>query len=306
MIGEVLSFLLAGIAAFVPVLLWAYAFSYIEAEQGSIRRFALGIFVGSVAVIPVAFMQEILAMIGLEKYNIFVLISRGISAFTGWEALLLLLAIIIAIALVLLFAVRGETSGIRLFFRSVLASIVASIFFPLFWLGFLGTSNSSVQVSIASATLTGFVSITLAYFVVALVEECGKHLSIFSLASPAEIAENAIKFAIFSALGFAFFENILYFIQAFAAGGGAGIWVSRSLFSIGVHIVSAVMLAVPLAYARKSGVPVKFFALLGAFFLGIFFHAFFDIGLSFGKMWVIFLYFGIGYLYMTKVLYKEV
>ena len=41
MIGEVLPFLLALVAAFVPVLLWAYAFSYIEAEHLSVQRFFL-------------------------------------------------------------------------------------------------------------------------------------------------------------------------------------------------------------------------------------------------------------------------
>lgn len=219
MIGEVLPFLLALVAAFVPVLLWAYAFSYIEAEKLSVQRFFLGIFVGSVAVVPVAFMQEILSALSLAKYNIFLLISAGNSPFLGFGALMILLAIIAAITLLLIFVIRSG-DGAKLFFRSLFAFVISALFFPLFWWGFSGISQSSVQVSIASATLTGFVAITLAYFTVAIIEECGKHLSIFSLASPAEIATNSIKFAIFSALGFAFFENILYFTQAFAASGG--------------------------------------------------------------------------------------
>lgn len=69
--------------------------------------------------------------------------------------------------------------------------------------------------------------------------------------------------------------------------------------------MSAVIIASPLAYARKSGTPVVFGSLLVAFFAGILFHAFFDIGLSFGKMWIIFVYLAFGYFYMTRVFYKE-
>ena len=145
----------------------------------------------------------------------------------------------------------------------------------------------------------------MAYFVVAIIEECGKHLAIFSLASPKEIAEDALKFAIFSALGFAFFENILYFSTAFASSGAAGVWFSRSFFSIGVHVVSAVILALPLAYAKKAGLSPSFFRLVLAFIFGILFHAFFDIGLSFGKMWIIPLYLFFGYFYLTKAFYQE-
>ena len=106
MIGEIFSFIFAGVAAFLPVLLWAYAFSYIEAEHVSIKRFFLGIFVGSIAVIPVAFMQEILSIFSLQKYNIFTLIASQSAPIMGYGALMILIFGISIITLLLLFAVR--------------------------------------------------------------------------------------------------------------------------------------------------------------------------------------------------------
>lgn len=162
------------------------------------------------------------------------------------------------------------------------------------------------EIRIAGAVLSGFSSIILAYFVVASVEEGGKHLGLFSAASGKSLASRASLYAVFGALGFAFAENSLYLFALLRpeSNGGAyfSTWFSRSLFSVVVHVLCSVVAAAPLLQSMKS--ENSGFSALSAVILGLLFsivlHSTFDVSISYGKTGIIFLYLIFAYTYVTR------
>jgi RsiW-degrading membrane proteinase PrsW (M82 family) len=115
-------------------------------------------------------------------------------------------------------------------------------------------------------------------------------------------------------LGFSFVENLLYLWSYYGAHGASfdlvKLYFFRSAFSIVVHILCSSVIAY---YFSKALILYRdkdlSFSYLKIFSVGlvvsIVLHLVFDVALTLGFVFVIFLYFVGGYLYVSSIFYKE-
>lgn len=93
-------------------------------------------------------------------------------------------------------------------------------------------------------TLSGII---VAYVFIATLEESMKHLSLYGSVKPELDRRDILLFAVYSALGFVFLENIIYLshIGESAGFGGTffGTLFSRSVVSLLLHIFASLILA---------------------------------------------------------------
>ncbi|MDQ1343647.1 MAG: hypothetical protein QG650_367 [Patescibacteria group bacterium] len=312
MFPDVAFFLLAGLAALFPIVLWGYAFSYLDADRFNARRFVLGIVTGAAAVFPIAFMPEVSSALPFLG-NVFASIADRMSALAVSTAFAVFLATVSAIVLIAAFIIRSSSifDDGRPIFRSLVAVGLSVPFFFSVASVFMGDSNGiDPEVRIAGATLAGFASILLAYLVVASVEEGGKHLGTYGTGSYADIASKGVLYAAFVALGFAFAENVLYLSSILRSeapfSSFFSTWFSRSLFSVGVHTLCSVAAAVPFVRAAREGAADARAVSLAAkgLLIAVMLHATFDVTVSYGKTGIVFLYAVIAYAFLTRAFHR--
>lgn len=177
MFSDVAFFVLAFLSALFPIVLWGYAFSYLDADHFNARRFVLGIAAGAAAVFPIAFMPEISSALPFFG-NVFASIADRVGTLPSTGTFSFFLSAVSLIVLLAAFVVRSAAlfDDARPLGRSLLAVALAVPLFALAISAFPENAGGSPEVRIAGATLAGFASIALAYLVVASVEEGGKHL----------------------------------------------------------------------------------------------------------------------------------
>jgi hypothetical protein len=150
------------------------------------------------------------------------------------------------------------------------------------------------------------------YLIIWLLEELSKFFSFnfsknFQIVSPREW----VLFAIFTALGFSFLENILYFHTLFQSywiwKQFLAVYFSRNLFSVFLHIICSSIFAYffSLAYLKRDNTFKYIKLLFWGFVLSVFFHSIFDIFLTFDFTFIIFLYFIWWYFYISSIFYRE-
>lgn len=238
--------------------------------------------------------------------------SEGsVSALSASLTFAVFLAAVAVIVLCAAFALRavGFLDDAKPVSRSVLA---VSVCVPVLFVTALVLQGGGAQpeVRIAGATLAGFSSVVLAYLVVGSVEEGGKHLGLYGTGSYAEFANRGILYATFVALGFAFAENVLYLFTILRSTDGNasffGTWFSRSVFSVGVHVLCSVAAAMPFVRAvREDALPARTVGLaMKGVLIAVALHAVFDVTVSYGKTGVVFLYAAIAYAVVTRAFYK--
>jgi len=173
-------------------------------------------------------------------------------------------------------------------------------FFPVFGKGDL-TIQGNVFVT--------FSSIILVYVFVALLEETMKHVSLYGSINALFERKDILLFAVYSALGFVFLENIVYLSHIGENSGFGssffGTLASRSIVSLLLHVFASLILALGfIKYSKLGGFPAMIAfvqGLLGAVFV----HALFNVSLTYGKSGIIMLYIFIGYFFFTKVFLDE-
>lgn len=145
---------------------------------------------------------------------------------------------------------------------------------------------------------------------VASVEEGGKHLGLYGTGSFLELAEKGVLYAAFVALGFAFAENVLYLSSLLRSDAPFSsffsTWISRSVFSVGVHTLCSLAAAVPFIRAVRNGsTPGRTITLaMKGIMIAVALHAIFDVTVSYGKTGIVFLYAIIAYAFMTRAFHK--
>jgi hypothetical protein len=153
------------------------------------------------------------------------------------------------------------------------------------------------------------------YLLVAFIEEASKHFNFLqSSILYIDSVKTGVLYAIFIALWFSFIENILYlysYYTQYAFGSETlKLYFFRSTFSVMVHVLCSSVLAY---YFSKAFIAYRekdlSFAYIRIFFKGlilsILLHLIFDITLTLGFSFIIFLYFIGGYLYVSSIFYRE-
>ncbi|EKE26812.1 MAG: hypothetical protein ACD_4C00138G0001, partial [uncultured bacterium (gcode 4)] len=207
----------------------------------------------------------------------------------------------------------------RTYFKNILTVLVYSALFWFFYLiikklDFLDFEIKN-PVSIWSNVFNTFTLILIYYSIIWFIEEISKHFS-FLPSSLSEInsEKNWILYATFIALWFWFIENILYLNNIYLDKWWISwdmilTWIFRWIFSLFVHILCwiIVWLYFSKAYVFFANKNILSYIKLFLFWLlfSIIIHAIFDVSLTLWFTAIIFIYAIFGYLYVTKLFYKE-
>ena len=177
-------------------------------------------------------------------------------------------------------------------------ALIAMCSVPMYFVYYSLWSSSNWEVVISwDYVFQGFALIFWYYIIIALLEEGLKYFwnSQLTLLEDKSLYRT-IWFACTIWLGFAFFENIFYvynfLISSSSWDGLFQLVFFRSIFTVSLHILCAILLAggLYLFQTIKSSKHRMFWALLGLWWWAILAHAMFDVALSYGYLWVIFLY----------------
>ncbi|MFZ4460992.1 MAG: PrsW family glutamic-type intramembrane protease [Patescibacteria group bacterium] len=309
---EILRIIISIALVFLPIVFWGYLFSYAQNSKLSATRFFIGIFAGSLSVLPIVHSKEIFEFFSAQ--SIFSYLSAPSISLSFIESLLVSYGLPIILFLGVLCAVfyKQIVGRFGLMMRSV--GVIGLFVLAFLGMSFLLGGKSAVgdtQIELLGATLASLGSITLAYLFIGALEEATKHFALYPSLETAEITPKYIALtAVFTALGFAFLENVYYLIHLALENGMfsssfLGTLISRSIVSLLLHIFAALVFALGFGRyiaAQNRSMYGKFIL---AFFLAIGVHALFDISLTYGKTGIIAIYAIVGYFFFTKVFFDE-
>jgi hypothetical protein len=309
-------------SALIPIVIWGYLFSYFDAGEFNRKRFFYWILAWIVSVFPVLYLWDIIDNFSLGFLNIFKNVyNLNNFSWVLWLFISLFSFIILISIIPFFINIFGKNKSevlvllkntvIFLFFM-LIVSLIFYFLKEIFWnISFSNTSLSTYpnfwSIAFNSASLVIFY-----YLIIWLIEEVSKFFS-FNYSKNFKIVQvkQWVLFAIFTALWFAFFENILYFhtmIKNYSIGKEF-LWVyfSRNLFSVFLHIICSSIFAYYfwLAYLKYYN-KLKYIQILFIWFiLSVFFHSIFDIFLTFDMTFIIFLYFIGWYFYLSYIFYSR-
>lgn len=316
---SVIIILLIWIVALIPILLWAYLFSYLDNSNLNIKRFISWIIWWWISVIPVLYMENITNYLNLWKYNIFSKIT-----FYNENILNVFLSVFITIIIVSIFMyiwwliyIDSLNKINKVYIKNSLITFIFWIFLTIIiylinskWL--FKKEIADAQIPVIWTIISTLWAIIIYYLIIWLLEESSKHF--WFLSSSLSFSENLKKWVIywvFIALWFWFIENILYLVNSVFYQ--KSIWTIfsilffRSLFSVFVHIFCSVILLNMFLKAYFEW--KKWFEYIKTFLywisLSIIIHAVYDISLTIWFSLIVFIYFFIWYLFITKIFYKE-
>lgn len=325
MLGEILSILMIIIISFIPILLWGYFFWYIDNDNFNKKRFFVWILAWSISVIPVLYLGDFINSFNIDILNIFLVIhsfSDFAWVFKLFLSFLSLLFLLSFLPYIIFYVIPVSKEKIKIYFYRFL---IFSLYFLIFsfWFYFLNILfeninflqiNTQVELSFWDVIFNSFKLVIFYYLLIAILEEVSKFF-FFSYSKPFSILSSKewVIYAIFIALWFAFVENILYFKSLYE---NYWLWSElistyfmRNIFSVFLHILCSSIFAYyfSVLYLKfKNNFNFEFIKILFFWFIfGVFFHAIFDIFLTFDLTIFVFLYILGGYFYLTYIFYKE-
>ncbi len=263
---------------------------------------------GAVSIVPVIYAKDIYEYFSLSGFlTVLTRSQNSVLDFVG----AFLVSYWLPVGIFLVFLLSYSFSNLlvlkRTFFQVVGMMLATSLFLAVAasLLPEFGSGNLTIQGNVF-LTLSGIVVV---YVFISILEESMKHLSLYGSVGPGLDRREILLFAVYSALGFVFLENIVYLshIRESAGFGGTffGTLFSRSIVSLLLHIFASLILALGFAkYVRLAG-----FAAVFAFVQGLIgaiaVHALFNISLTYDKSGIILVYIFIGYFFFTKVFLDE-
>ncbi len=323
MLETIFIYILLALFSFFPIVIWAYIFSYIDDNPLNKKRFIVWIIGGWLSVIPILYMDNLLSLFDLKYLNSFYYISQVkwfFSSLEFWFSLSLFLFLIILFSFLLWSFIHKFKNILKIYFRNLLVFLFFILLLSLFvfffnflfsWIDFSIKNHVVFQ----DVIFNSFKLIIFYYLIVAFIEESSKHFN-FLQSSVLEI--NSVKtwvlYAIFVALGFSLIENILYlynyYILYWVNSDLLSIYFYRSIFSVIVHVLSSSIVAYYFSRAlilyRERDLSFSYFKIFSFWLLlSIFLHLVFDIALTLGFSFIMFLYFIWTYLYVSSMFYRD-
>ena len=305
----------------IPILFWGYFFSF-HSDTHTRKRFLYGVFAGWVSTFPILAMEHFYADF-LPSLNIFKYL-HSLDSFDAYVGLLFSLVFIVVCIAVFFLLVRRVLKWKKvdlvqyvkaIWFYAVWIWILWVLFFifslfehALFWEAHKFLEWGPVFMWYAFQTVKLMI---LYYCIIAFLEEGTKYFAFLSWVNFSEFqSKQWVTFSLYIALGFAFFENILYSFSLFSEIGLTAWLVSiifyRSIFSLFVHVFASVILWYYFSkyYTSQwiSSIQICkyiFFWVLWAITI----HASYDIVVTLGWTFLIFLYFIWGYFYVSKLIF---
>lgn len=301
MLGQFIILIFSGVLLLLPLLFWMYVFSNFKHLGVSRKQFLFGIWAWALATLPLLYdnmfiiwerIEEIFFSLSFMSESLF-----GMSVF--WHMWIFFLIItLFSFWIWNIFCNKIEIQKYIISFLGLLFILgVFSILMyviSLFW----ANNTSSIAIESGSFVFAGVIWITGYYIVISLLEEWMKYISNLSTLSKKNILSFSSMLAngAVIALGFAFFENILYSYSYIVLNGVESellqIIFFRSLFTVALHVLCAMLISggfyMLLTLRWKYNKAYFLFFLFT--FISIISHAFFDIALTFWYVGVVFIY----------------
>ena len=320
---QIFLYILLAVISFFPIVIWAYAFSYIDDNQLNKKRFFVGILGWAISVLPILHMDKILDFFDFKYLNTFYFASKIKDFFTSiefWISLSLFLILIVASSFILGNFFLKFREIIKIYMKNILVFLFfigILIFFVFFSNGFLDVINIEItdSVSFGNIIFNSLKLIVFYYLIVAFIEEASKHFN-FLQSSVLQIdsIKSGVLYAIFVALGFSLVENMLYLYNYYTQVGMTGelikLYFFRSTFAVIVHVLSSSVVAYYFSKAllkyRDKDLSFPYLKIfLFGLFVSVFLHMIFDVALTLGFSFIMFVYFIWGYLYVSGIFYSE-
>lgn len=322
MLWNIFVIILLIFSALIPIMIWGYLFSYFDWNEFNRKRFFLWIFAWAISVFPVLYLWDIIDELWLNILNVFQKVYDISSFFDVWNIFMSLFLILILLSLAPFFVNLSKISknALSLILKNFLVFTLFLVWFSFlffiikYFFSIFSTFNFEIDTypEFWKIAFNSFLLVIFYYLLIWFLEELSKFLSFsnsknFSITSPKEW----VLFAIFTALWFAFLENILYFYSMFQnySFWKEFLWVyfSRNIFSVFMHVICSSLFAYFFSvWYLKFSSNFKYIKML---FLGsilaIFFHSIFDIFLTLDFTIIIFLYLIWWYFYISYIFYKQ-
>ncbi len=323
-----LNIILIILISLIPIIFWAYIFSSLKEEKLNKTRFIIGIIAGSLSVIPILYMSNIIDFIRITYLNFFENASQIQDVFSSiefWISLSIFIFILVIISYLLWPIFKKNKEILNWYIKNlwliiIFIFIISVIFYFIDLLSnYFSFLNNQIwvwkQIYFWEAIFNTFKLIIFYYILVAFIEEVTKHFNfIWTSILNIKKVEDWVLYAIFIALWFSFIENILYFHRLFLEYWLnfelVQIYFFRSIFSIMLHVFASSVVAYFFSKAYiKYKKEKKVFPYLKTFFywfsIAILLHFIFNIALTLGFWFIIIIYFVIWYLYISSIFYRE-
>ena len=323
MIQNILIYMFLFFISFFPIVIWAYIFSYIDNDYINKKRFIVGITWWMLSVIPILYMDKILNALNFKYLNIFYLISQINSIFSSikfWLSLFLFLLFIIICSFFIGVILQKFEKILIIYLKNILVFLLFTLIMStsLYFLNIVLINidfEISENIFFWEVLFNSFKLIIFYYLLVGFIEESSKY---FNFLGSSILYINSIKtwvlYAIFVALWFSLIENILYlynyYIQFWISFELLKLYFFRSIFSVIVHILCSSIVAYYFSKAlllyRWKDFTLSYIRIFSyGVFISILLHLFFNLAITLGFSFVIFLYFIWGYLYVSSIFYRE-
>lgn len=321
MLNSIFTFFVLALISFFPIVIWWYIFSYIDSDSINKKRFFSWIIWWALSVFPILYMDKILLYLDLKYLNVFDFV-HDISGFVSVLKLSLsmfLYTIFLLFSTFILWVVFFKFKKLlNIYFKNLIIFVFLIIFisFLIYLLNFFPEVNIGVErIDFLKISFDSLKLVVFYYFMVAFIEETSKHFnflqtSVFYIDS----VKTWVLYSIFVALWFSFIENILYFYSIY---NNYWVWSNllktyffRSTFSVMLHIICNSFIAYyfskALIFHRNKNMNFPYFKLVFIWlFFWILLHLIFDVFLSIGFVYILFIYFILWYLYVSSIFYRE-
>lgn len=298
-----------------PLIVWLFLYETLSVEYVKRRYILFGMLIGACITLPIILSAQS-PLIGVYEYifsqmymeNIFQVILASI-------AILWFLHLLVSL-IFWLFSKHAWVlrSCLKSFLLLSLLGVWVFGLYALAWLVWLWQQTALAEPRIIyGVVFWSFFSVIWYYLFVSFLEETGKYIGHLSQSGESSYTQSFSRFMIFSislAIGFSFFENILY-TWSVLERDGLHMWLVqlaffRSLFSLSLHILCSILLSLGMWYFWQTmargdySIYLKkwyFFLLLSS----VLAHSFFNVSLSFGYIGVVVLalvglYFAVSYI----------
>lgn len=328
---EILYTFIIMLISLLPILLWAYIFSYFDNSENNRIRFFLWIWAWIFSVIPILYFWDLIDFLSFPFLNVFSYI-HNISTFSS--SLLFFLSILLFSSSLLFLSIFAWIAAFykKIRFKKIMLLYLKNfIFFCLFLLlssisiyilnylfnliPFFYLERENLWINFWEIAFSSLKLIIFYYILVWIIEELSKYLWFFS---SSYIYINSVKtwvlYWVFVALWFSLAENILYLQNIFDVNWFSGklviTYFFRSIFSVMLHVLCSFVVSYYFSKAliKYRGLNIKFPYIKTFFFwlfISILLHTFFDVALTFWLTFFIFLYFIWWYFYITNIFYKD-
>ena len=323
MLQKILIYFIITILSFIPIVIWAYSFSYVDNNPLNRKRFFIWVLWWILSVFPIFYMESIVNFLSFDYMNVFYYVHRIWNLLSSVEfsiSMILFLMLIASISFLFWWFVWNKKNLILVYLKNILVFIffIFILGLVLFLINLLLIKFDfaiDTPVMFGSIIFDTFKLIVFYYLVVAFIEEAAKHFNFLqSSVLYIKSVKDWVQYWIFVALWFSFIENLLYLYNYFSV-----YWISyelaklyffRSAFSVVVHILSSSVVAYYFSKAlilyREKDLSFSYLKIFSYWILiSIILHLIFDVFLTLWFISIAFLYFIWWYLYVSSIFYKD-